>query len=339
MKITENERAISTAERQYLLYRFLLENSNKDNVVSAKRINDFLDTYDIVVSSNTLYNDLDAISRITKIEVKYDFSKKGYYLKNPPFQPHELRLMVDSIQASPFITQQKADEITRKISSLTDRFTAQQLRRQSFVEDRIRSMNESIVKDADRIFSAIREGKKIAFKFFHYDRKKKKVYSRSGKVYIVSPFAMIWRNGYYYLYAFVDGENRFRYFRIDRMDNISKPLLDKRSGEELYSAKMLTKKTAKSFGIRESKEASVSMRFNNGLVDAVMDAFGKDVMMMPDGEDHFTITERVRLNMDFYAWLFSLGRGVKIIRPQKVVDKMCEYTQNITDMYKDDGEM
>ena len=129
MKITENERAISTAERQYLLYRFLLENSNKDHVVSAKRINDFLDTYDIVVSPNTIYNDIEAISRITKIEIKYDFSKKGYYLKNPPFQPHELRLMVDSIQASPFITQQKADEITKKISSLTDRFTAQQLRR------------------------------------------------------------------------------------------------------------------------------------------------------------------------------------------------------------------
>lgn len=339
MKITENERAISTAERQYLLYRFLLENSNKDNVVSAKRINDFLDTYDIVVSPNTIYNDMEAISRITKIEIKYDFSKKGYYLKNPPFQPHELRLMVDSIQASPFITQQKADEITKKISSLTDRFTAQQLRRQSYVEDRIHSMNESIVRDADRIFSAIREGKKIAFKFFHYDRKKQKVYSRSGKVYIVSPFAMIWRNGYYYLYAFVDGENRFRHFRIDRMDAISKPLLDSRDGEERYSAKELTKKTAKSFGIREGKEETVSLRFNNGLVDAVMDAFGRDVMMIPDDEENFIITERVRLNMDFYAWLFSFGRGVKVIKPEKVIEKMCEYTQNITDMYKDDGEM
>ena len=274
-----------------------------------------------------------------KVEIIYDQSKKGYYIKNPAFLPRELRVIVDSVQASQFITQKEADKITAKVASLTDIHTAKQLKRQAYVENRIRSMNDSVVKDADRLYQAIADDKKIAFKFFHYKRDGKKEYSKNGSLYIVSPFAMVWRNGFYYLYAFVDGEKRFRYFRIDRMDNITKPLLEERDGKKAYSAKELTHTSAKIFGINEGKEVPVSMRFNNGLVDAVRDAFGNDVIMTPTDDTHFSITVNVRLNMGFYSWLFSFGRGVKITNPAFVRDKMREYAQNIAEMYNDEGEM
>ena len=338
MRIKLNENNYSVSERQYRLYRFLSENANKDYVLSSKRIYDYLDDLGIQITPATLYNDLRAIESMAKIKIEYDQSKKGYYIKNPKFQPHELRMIVDSVQASQFITQKEAEKITAKVVSLTDIHTASKLKRQAYVANRIRSMNESVVKDTDRIFEAISTDRKIAFKFFHYTRNKKKEYSKSGKLYIVSPYAMVWRDGFYYLYAFVDGENRFRHFRVDRMDNISKPLLDLRAGKDKYSEKALTQRTVKEFGINEGKEAIVSLRFTNGLVDAVMDAFGQDVIMTPTDETHFTISANVRLNMAFYAWLFSFGRGVKIISPPAVKEKMREYAKNIADMYKDEAE-
>lgn len=341
MRISENRSGLTPSGRQFLLYRYLLEHSSKDRVVKPAELIDLLAGHSIRVSINTLYNDLEVLkaAETFNLDIEYDFSKKGYRVNNPPFEPSEVRLLIDSVQSSQFITQRKADEICAKVSKLTDVYTAAHLRRQSFVENRIHSMNESVVKYADRLFEAIGADCKIGFKFFHYSRDGKKEYSRGGKLYIVSPFAMIWRGGFYYLYAFVDGENRFRYFRIDRMDNITKPLPETRAGKEKYLAKELTNRTVKNFGVNEGKEERVKLLFNTGLVDAVRDAFGKDVLMIPADETHFSVTVDVHLNMAFYAWLFSFARGVKIIGPDSVKEKMREYANNIAEMYKEDGEM
>ena len=141
MRIKLNENNYSVSERQYRLYRFLSENANKDYVLSSKRIYDYLDDLGIQITPATLYNDLRAIESMAKIKIEYDQSKKGYYIKNPKFQPHELRMIVDSVQASQFITQKEAEKITAKVVSLTDIHTASKLKRQAYVANRIRSMN------------------------------------------------------------------------------------------------------------------------------------------------------------------------------------------------------
>jgi len=341
MRIEANESNITVSERQFLLYKYFLANSNEDTVIPYKQLMNFLwQTYGIIISTNTLYNDIAILTHPESfnLDIEYDFSKRGYKLKSHPFEPLELRLLIDSVQAAKFITQKKADELTAKVSTLTDIHTAKKLRRKSFIENRITAMDESVVNNCDRLFEAIDKGKKISFKFFHYRRDGKKDYTKDGKLYIVSPYAMIWRNGFYYLYAYVDGENRFRYFRTDRMDTI-KVLLQDREGQEKFAVKNITRSKVKVFGIREGKEETVKLLFNLGLVDAVRDEFGSNLLMMPHDEKRFSITADVRLNMDFYAWLFSFGRGVEIIRPDYVRDKMREYAQNIAEMYKDDGEM
>ena len=200
-------------------------------------------------------------------------------------------------------------------------------------------MNDSAVKDANKIYQAISTNRKIAFKVFHYERDGKKKYSRNGKPYIVSPYSTLWLNGYYYLYAYVDGENRFRYFRIDRMEGITKPLLEAREGKDKFDAKSLKQREVKIFSMKDGKDTTVKICFNNGLVDAVRDQFGKDVIMIPQDENHFTVSVRVRLTREFYSWLFTFGRGAKIVAPVEVADKMREYAENIAEMYKDDGEM
>lgn len=339
-KILCNEDGISQGERWFLIYKYLLQYTCKGHEASIRDIYDYLSSrYGIQISDHTFYADMEKLKqKVFQLDIAY-IPKRGYYVANPPFEPHELRLLVDSIQASHFLTQQKADALTEKLLQLTDQHTRTTLKRKSLIENRIRSMNDSIVKDADKLFAAISTDRKIAFRFFHYGRDGKKQYSRDGKPYLVSPFAMVWRGGFYYLYAYVEEEHRFRYFRVDRMDYISMPLSDSRSGKELFKSKTITQTEAISFGIREGKCETVKLRFHSGMVDVVRDAFGKEIIMTPVDERHFDVLVNVKVSMDFYAWLFSLGRGVKILLPAHVAEKMQEYAQNIVNMYEQGGEM
>lgn len=327
-----------------MLYQYFIKNSNKDTPVTYDDICNYLLNYNIEVHPNTLYADIATLqSEIFGLEIEYERKyNKGagaYVLKNPPFEPSELRYIADSIQASKFLTQAEAQKLTGKISALSSKANQKSLNTHAVVVDRVRSMNDSAVKDADKIYQAISTNRKIAFKVFHYKRDGKKEYSRNGKPYIVSPYSTLWHNGYYYLYAFVDGENKFRYFRVDRMEGITKPLLEARAGKDKFDAKSLKHREVKIFSMKEGKDTTVKIYFNNGLVDAVRDQFGKDVIMIPQDDKHFTVSVNVRLSSEFYAWLFAFGRGAKIVAPKEAAEKMREYAENIAEMYKDDGEM
>jgi hypothetical protein len=133
MKITENENGYTAAERQYLIYRFLVENSNKDHVVTKRQIIDYLDTWDIKIHANTLYNDLNVIASMYKVSVEYDQKKKGYRLKDTLFAPYEVRLIAHSIQSFKFITDKKARSLIDRLKTLTDHYTASSLHSDAYV--------------------------------------------------------------------------------------------------------------------------------------------------------------------------------------------------------------
>ena len=322
--------------RLLLLKEYLQANAGKDRIVKRKELEEYLMEKGFPVEKKTLYADFAVLDDVFGLHLEYDQHKKGYRLLNPPFEPYELRLLVDGIQSSKFITREKAREITEKIKALAGKEIKATLNRQAYVADRVRSMNDSVVKDADRIHQAIAEDCQIAFRYFHYtpDKSNPKSYSKDGKQYIVSPYALLWNNGNYYLYAY-DGK-KFRYFRVDRMERISFPLPQKREGKEAYKEKNITSQKAKVFDMYGGKEYNVRIRFRKELADAVIDQFGKDVMMMPVDADHFTITVPVEVSPTFFAWIATFGRRVKILDPAPVVEKMRDFIQATADMYKDD---
>jgi len=325
--------------RLLLLKEYLQANAGKDRVVPRSELEKHLKEHDVKGGMKAIYADFAVLESVFGLQLEYDQHKKGYRLLNPPFEPYELRLLVDGIQSSKFITKSQADEITEKIKTLAGKETKATLNRQTYVADRVRSMNDSVVKDSDKIHRAIREDHKIAFRYFHYspDRRNTKTYSRSGAKYVVSPYALIWNNGNYYLYAY-DGV-KFRYFRVDRMEHISDPLADKREGRELFKAKDITTQKVKVFDMYGGKAYDVCIRFRNELADAVIDQFGKNITMRPLDEDHFTIVVPVEISPPFFAWVATFGRRVKILDPDPVVKKMREFLEKSLEMYKNDGEM
>lgn len=326
----------SVGGRQYLLSRYLLENSCKNHVVTRKQIFDFLSRNGIEIDRKTLYTDMEFLRSTMEISVVFDKTRNGYYVENPAFAPYELRLMVDSIQASKFITQAKARELCRKIEALTDRHTRATLNRQAYVAERVRSMNESVVTEADHIHEAIAADNKVSFRYFHYTYDKKQQYSKQGERYLVSPFALLWDNGNHYLYAF-DGR-KFRYFRVDRMENI-RLIPAAREGKEQYSAKKAAHQEAKVFQMYAGTTYPVRLRFRNELADAVIDQFGKEVMMIPADDEHFTVTVPVEVSPPFYAWVATFGRRAKILSPAEAVKGMRDFIEKAADMYKDEGNV
>lgn len=192
-----------------------------------------------------------------------------------------------------------------------------------------------MVRETDRIHEAIGANRKIGFLYFHLRPDRKKEYSNGGKIIRVSPFALYWNGGNLYLYAY-DGK-KFRYYRVDRMERITQPLPEEREGKDLFSAKSLTSQKAKVFQMYSGAAHNVKMRFRNELTDSVIDQFGRDIVMIPDGSEHFTITAAVEVSPPFYAWVSTFGRRAKIISPPEAVEGMKDFLQKAAEMYKDDG--
>lgn len=332
----------SSGQGVKLLYirDYLYAHATKEHPKNARHIKEYLASKGIAATEKTIYNDILRLQMDFSAPIKYNAQKWGYYITEPDFKPYELRLMVDSIQSSKFITQTEARTISQKISKLADVYTKPSLTdRHALVPDRVRSGNDDVVRDADRIHSAIANNRKIAFRYFHYTPSKDnpKKYSKSGNRYVVSPYAMLWDNGNYYLYAYTE-KCVFRTFRIDRMEAISHPLQEERDGLKEFKTEALTAQEYKVFQMFHGDKAKVRVRFSNHLADAVIDQFGKNVMLIPIDEKHFTTTLPVELSPPFFAWLATFGRGAKILSPDLAIEEMLKFIEKVSDMYKDDGE-
>ena len=263
--------------------------------------------------------------------------KKGYRVINHTFEPRELRLMIDSVQSAKFITQDEATSLTSKIKDLADKYTRDSLNRKAFVSERISSSKESIVARTDVIHEAINSETQISFKYVHYQpsfSKGNKRYSKNGEPYIVSPFALYWNNGNYYLYAYVTEREEMRFFRIDRMESIKLTSL-KVEGKDKYSEKTLrSQKKAKVFDMYGGEVADVRLRAHSSIADAVVDAFGQKLMIpTKEDKDYFTVDVSVEISPTFFAWLTNFGNKIEISKPQKVREQFASYIQNIIDLY------
>ena len=181
--------------KTYFALNYIPSLTNADNIV--EHYENEGDPYEI----KAVYRDLHDLEKIEGITLHYDGRTKGWWMEREGLTPNELRLIVDSIQASKFITQERARAITGKVLKLTDRHTRASLNRQSYVAGRVRSMNDSVVDEADKLHEAIASNSKVSFRYFHYTPSKERQYSKSGERYIVSPYALQWNDGNYYLYA------------------------------------------------------------------------------------------------------------------------------------------
>ena len=185
----------------------------------------------------------------------------------------------------------------------------------------------------DEIHNGISNNRKIRFLYFEYNVAKERVYRHGGAYYEVSPFAMTWDDENYYMVAYDSEAGHIKHYRVDKMEKIT--LLDEeRDGQEAYEVLDMAVYARKTFGMFTGEEINVQLRFENHLVGAVLDRLGRDVLLIPDGEDHFTVRTQVIVSPQFFAWICGFGTAVKVIGPDEVVQQIAEYVKSIANQYE-----
>ena len=312
---------------------YLLQNTDEAHSVTLAQVTEHLAANDITAERKSIYDDFEAL-RSYGLDIVCTGSGRtsGYYVASRDFELPELKLLVDSVQASRFITHKKTAALIRKIERLASVHEARSLQRQVYVAGRIKTMNESIYYNVDEIHSGISQGKKIRFRYFELDVHKARRYRRDGAFYVVSPYALTWDSENYYLVAYDADAGGIRHYRVDKMTGIT-VLDDARDGQEAFRALDMAAYARKVFGMFSGAETPVRMRFDNHLVGAVLDRLGMDTMLVPDGDAHFTVTAAVVPSPQFYAWVFGFGDMAELLGPAEVVQGMREQLDAVQALY------
>ena len=325
----------SANQKLKLLYvmDFLLRCSDEEHPVTVNQIIDCLAEKDIPAERKSIYDDIEALRLfgLDVIQVKGG-GVYGYYVGDRDFQLPELKLLVDSVQSSKFITHKKTASLIKRIETLASVHSAQLLHRQGFVKNRIKTMNESIYYNVDEIHNGISNNRKIRFLYFEYNVAKERQYRHGGAYYVVSPFAMTWDDENYYLVAYDAEAGIIKHYRVDKMEKIS-TLDEERDGQEVYQALDMAVYTRKTFGMFTGEEIKVQMRFENHLVGAVLDRLGSEVFIVPDGPAHFTVRTDVVVSPQFFAWVLGFGSQAQIVGPAHVVDGMKAHIGSVAALY------
>ena len=326
----------SANQKLKLLYlrKALLENADEQHPMSVADIIAYLEKYDINAERKSIYSDLEALRSYGDEVIAVNGGRSGYCIVGGDFELAELKVLVDSVQSSKFITQEHSLELIKKIEKLTNKYGAQLLQRQVVVRDRVKTQNKSVYYNVDAISEAINNDKQINFRYFGYKVDKQRHYHRNGAVYEVSPFALIWDNENYYLKAWDDAESIFKTYRVDKMSDISATEKPRCGKEQHFDIASIAAHTKAVFGMFDGQEQNVRMRFAAHLAGAVIDRFGSDVMLVPDGNDYFTVNLSVVVSQQFFAWVFGFGKDAEILSPAAVREDMAKAFEESLALYK-----
>ena len=225
--------------------------------------------------------------------------------------------MVDAVQSSKFLSQRKSLELIGKLEQLSSNYEAVQLRRQVVVSGRIKTMNESIYYNVDRIHDAISRNSQISFRYFDWGVDRQKHY-RPGP-YVASPCALCWADENYYLIAHSQ-RHGITHYRVDKMASIALTGEPRAVTEETRSLNLADYSKAV-FSMFSGSVQQVRMRFDNTLAGVVIDRFGRDSLLVPDGASHFIFTADIAVSPTFLSWIIGFGAKARILSPESVADQ------------------
>ena len=329
--------AKSFGQKMKILYlmRMFEERTDEQHPVTVRDIIDYLAGYGISVERKTVYDDIEAL-RIFGMDIKNRRERpSGFYLVSRKFELAELKFLVDAVQSSKFITSGKSRQLIKKLESLTSISNARQLHRQVFVENRIKTANESIYFNIDKIHQATAQNCQISFQYYEWTVSKEMRLRRNGERYLVSPWGLIWKGENYYLIALDEKSKSVKHYRVDKMLKLQVEK-DARNGKDIFRTFDAGQFAVKTFGMFGGREEAVRLVFENRFVGVVIDHFGQDVMIFRRDDEHFSTTVRVSVSSQFFGWLAGLGQGVEIASPESVRREYKSFLKKALENYKDE---
>ncbi len=311
--------------KMWYLLRILQEKTDEKHPMQMKRLLEELEAYEITAERKSVYDDMNQL-KLLGYEIAYAPSRKngGYYLASREFELPELKLLVDAVQASRFITVKKSRELIGKLEGLTSSHEAKKLQRQVYVAARVKAENEGIYRNVDTIHEAMQENRQISFQYLEWSLGKNLVPKKDGSRYQVSPWALLWQEENYYLVAYDSEAGIMKHYRVDKMGRllISREMRD---GSDQFAHMDVAAYANKTFGMFGGREEAVTLQFPNGLIGVVMDRFGREVTVRKRDDENFSVRVPVAVSRQFFGWLCGLSPKVRILGPENVVNAYKAY--------------
>ena len=319
--------------RTLYLMDIMLQRTDDQHMLNASQLCKILEQeYSIPTDRRTIYTEMEILSAYG-LDVQQKKGKNpGYYIGARDFELPELKLMVDAVQSSKFITEQKSKQLIRKLEKLCCRSDAEILAKQVFVVNRPKTENETIYYNVDDIHTAIFENKEITFQYAEWTVQKKLRLKKKGAMYVVSPWALTWDDENYYLVAYDDKAGIIKHYRVDKMLHMS--VLDtERKGKECFDHFDLAAFAKKTFGMYGGVDTEVTLTCANYLAGVIIDRFGHDTWMVPIDQEYFRVRVLAAVSPQFFGWLTGIGAGMQIEGPENVREQYREYLQEIIEKY------
>ena len=308
---------------------YLMRNTDEEHPAPMRDIIAYLESMGISAERKSIYSDIEGL-QLFGVDILS--STKGYYVVSRDFELPELKMLVDCVSASKFITEKKSERLIKKIEGLASRHEAGKLQRQVYIADRIKAGNEDIYRSVDTLSEAINEKKKVSFRYFEYDVDKKRKFRNGGNEYIVSPYSLTVSDENYYLISHYPKHEDLTHFRVDRMSDIKiteEPCekVENVMGENFsvgeYSRKL--------FSMYSGESSRVEILCENKVMNSVIDRFGKDVFVLKVDDEHFKAIVSVDLSPTFFAWIFTFGGKMKIAAPLEAKEKFNEVVKKFVE--------
>ena len=315
-----------TDMKSLYIMEILMERTDEDHGLNANQIIKILmDDYDLEVSSRqTIYAEIDKLKAFDIDILKQEGSHGGYYVAGRNFELAELKLLVDAVQSSRFITEKKSQKLIRKLESLCSQDQAKQLKSQVVVYDRPKASNETIYYNVDMLHTAIFRNRQITFRYVEWTPGKELKFRHGGAVYQISPLHLVWNDENYYLIGFDESAGSVKHYRVDKMRNMDIAELS-RSREAVEQKVDLAAFSKKTFGMYGGEDTKIQLLCRNSFAGVMVDRFGSDIWMSPKDEDHFLAIVTVTVSPQFYGWITALGEGVEIVWPESARQAYHDY--------------
>lgn len=313
---------------------YLQKNSHEDRPVRASELITMLEKHRISCDRKTVYSDIAALQDFGIDIISIPGKNGGYYIGSRNFELPELKLLIDAVQSSRYLTEKKSRELIEKLCNQCNEQDANLMKRTVLVSGRVKSMNETIYYNVDAIQEAITHNKQITFRYFDWDLGGRRRYR--DKEYVASPYGLCQDNENCYLLAFSPRHGVTSY-RVDRMTDIH-PLEESRTPCPELTGKALVAHANRLFQMFAGDDVDVKLRFHRDLLNVVIDRFGSDTMLIPDGEDHFNFTVKVAVSPMFLSWVIGFGNKATVLYPASVVEQCRKLCMEAMSQYTDPSQ-
>ena len=325
-----------TAKKMKLLYLMDIFSERTDDThgITMKEIQDALASYGVSADRKTLYNDL-------KLLEDYGFETEGrqegsvyrYYLLTRKLELAELKLLVDAIQAAKFISPKKSRDLVKKLGVFASRYEAEELERQVYTSSSVKNGGEAVFYAADVLHKAIRRGERVTFQYWNWNRKKERALRNGGKLYEISPWALVWDDENYYLVGYDREADKIKHYRIDKMKGVEATGLP-REGREAFKAYDIKSRASSMFRMFGGDLTEVKLELTERMIPVVIDRFGRDILLIPEGDGTYHTDVRIAMSDQFLSWVIALGGEVRILSPGFVIERMKDLLEKQRGLYE-----